>query len=124
MPHKTKDSSTLSISSSGISDCRDVAEYMRMCRIPCHVTTNDTVLPSEGSGVYDIERGCQIKFGSHAATLLTPTFWTSLKSRFALSCAHLEVEGKFKGCVYDFFRQSACPMPAGAILAEEAGDTQ
>ena len=107
--HKTKDSSTLSISSPGIRDCHEVAEYFRQCRISCHVKANETVLSSDDTDAYRIEHGCQIKFGSHALTLLTPTFWHALQHRFALTCAHLEVEGKYKGCVYDYFRRTECP---------------
>lgn len=110
--HPIADNSTLSISSPHISDCREVAEYLCQCNIPCHVTSNDTVVSTTNSScneTYRIERGCQIKFGSHPPSLINPIFWTQLKRRFGLHCAHLHIEGKHKGCIYDYFRKSNCP---------------
>ena len=117
----TRDNSTLSISSPHINHCQDVAEYMRKCKIPCHVVSNYTVVaPSTQpkqpkqpkqpeQKEYIIEKGCQIKFGAHHPYLINPLFWSKLKNTFQLQCAHLEVEGKFKGCIYDYFSVSKCP---------------
>ena len=117
--HRAKDNSTLSISSPHISDCREVAEYMRKSGILCHVSpnytvahttiTNDSESPSENNNRYAIETGCQIKFGAHSPHFLNLFLWLRLKNRFQLDCAHLEVEGKYKGCVYDYFTKTQCP---------------
>ena len=111
---KVRDNSTLSISSPHINDCQEVAEYMKKCKIPCHVISNYTVVadntyttPSTEQN-YIIETGCQIKFGSHNPYLFNSLFWEKLKNAFHLKCAHLEVEGKFKGCIYDYFLSSQC----------------
>ena len=111
------DDTTLSISSRAISDCRQVAEYLRLCKIPCHVTSNHTVIRDSHYDPevhphnynYTIETGCQIKFGSHPPHMLNSLFWTRLKNAFQLQCAHVHVEGKFKGCIYDYLRESDCP---------------
>lgn len=122
--HKTKDSSTLSISSPGIRDCHEVAEYFRQCRISCHVKANETVLSSDDTDAYRIEHGCQIKFGSHATTLLTPTFWHALQHRFALTCAHLEVEGNTRGvCTTTSGVRSARTARVGAAWSARARST-
>lgn len=112
--HTVRDNSTLSISSPHINNCQEVAEYMRKCQLPCHVIPNYTVVPGKATAQsahpeYTIETGCQIKFGSHHPLLINPLFWSKLKSTFQLQCAHLEVEGKFKGCIYDYFTVSKCP---------------
>ena len=112
-----KDNTTLSISSPAITDCRRVAEYFRLCQIPCHVTPNHTVIADPKYDpkrhphdyAYTIENGCQIKFGSHPPQMLNSLFWTKLKNAFRLQCAHVHVEGKFKGCIYDYLRGSNCP---------------
>lgn len=114
------DNSTLSISSPHIRHCLDVAEYLRKCEIPCHVTSNYTVVQNNRHSKdsasnaatkepYSIETGCQIKFGSHHPHLINSLFWSNLRQHFQLECAHLEVEGKFKGCIYDYFTRSTCP---------------
>jgi hypothetical protein len=102
-----KNSSTLSISSHGIKDCNEVAKYMRKCEIPCFVSNNKTI--TRLNGKYIMENGCQIKMGSHDPSLIDTNFWIRIKNKFSLSCAHLEVEGKFKGCIYDYLRGSNCP---------------
>lgn len=58
---------------------------------------------------HSIESGCQIKFGSHHPYQINLLFWLKLKEAFQLECAHLEVEGKYKGCIYDYFDSSKCP---------------
>ena len=104
------DNSTLSVSSKKITHCQEVAEYFRQCKIQCHVTTNHTVVCTDTKNdTYDMEIGCQIKFGKHSPSLIDALFWLQLKDRFDLNCAHLDVEGKFKGCIYNFLRKGMCP---------------
>jgi len=105
--YMNKNNSTLSISSHGIKDCNDVADYMMKCGIPCFVSSNTTVINK--NGMFIKENGCQIKMGSHDPSLIDTNFWLKIKNTFSLSCAHLEVEGKFKGCIYDYLRGSNCP---------------
>ena len=47
--------------------------------------------------------------GSHDSSVINRGLWVELKNKFGLNCAHIEVEGKFKGCIYDYFRKSDCP---------------
>ncbi len=104
--HSTN-SSTLSISSKLIKNCDAIAVYFAKSQIPCSITENRSVV--EQGKEFDIEIGCQIKFGNHNPDLIDQTFWDNLKKEFGLSCAYLHVEGKFKGCIYDYLRLSACP---------------
>ena len=107
MNNMDKNNSTLSISSPQINSCDEVVEYMRNSKIPCFVSSNKTVIKSNNK--YIIENGCQIKIGSHVPDLIDSNFWIQLKNKFSLNCAHLEVEGKFKGCIYDYLRGTNCP---------------
>jgi hypothetical protein len=102
-----KNNSTLSISSHSIKDCNDVVKYMRELKIPCLVSSNKSIIRSNGKHI--IENGCQIKMVSHDSEVIDTNFWIKTKNKFGLSCAHLEVEGKFKGCIYDYLRSSNCP---------------
>lgn len=104
------ENSTLSISSPSINNCEEIANYLLQSKIPCHVISNTSVVSTnESTDTYAIEKGCQIKFGSHHPYLINPLFWSKLQKRFGLVCAHLHIEGKFKGCIYDYFRESDCP---------------
>ena len=77
--------------------------YMMKRDIPCFVSSNTTVIKNKGQFIK--ENGCQIKMGSHDSSTINTNFWIGLKNTFGLNCAHLEVEGKFKGCIYDYFRK-------------------
>ena len=101
------DNSNLYISSTNIKNCYQVAEYMRQCKIKCNVVSNESVVYQDNK--YLLEKGCQIKLVNHPPSLINPLFWNNLKSKFKLECAYLEVEGKYKGCIYDYFLKSQCP---------------
>ena len=108
------ENSTLSISSPSISNCREVAEYFLGRQIPCDVTENVTVAPQPPSKHHSenecqLEIGCRVRFHEHNPSLFHPIFWSQLKEHFGLTCAHLDINGKFKGCIYDYFRNSSCP---------------
>ena len=102
------DTSILSITSTQLDPkCQQVSEYMRQSGIPCEVTPNQTVV--ENGCAYTVENGCHIKLVQHSPYLVNPLWWSKLQKRFGLDCAHLEVVGKYKGCIYDYFRVSSCP---------------
>ena len=100
-------SSELSISSPEIIDCVDVANMFAKMGIMCSVTENISVTPKKGKMI--IEKGCRIKMGSHKPEVINNDFWDIIKKKFNLNCAHLHVEGKFKGCIYNYLRDTACP---------------
>ena len=79
-----KNSSTLSISSHGIKNCNEVADYMIKCGIPCFVSSNTSVINT--NGVFIKENGCQIKMGSHDPSLIGTNFWIKIKNvnRFSI----------------------------------------
>ncbi len=101
-----KTSSTLSISSMSIPDCGKVATYLQKCGIPCDITENKSVVHK--GGIFQIETGCRILF-SNNNTHIDKTVWSNLKNEFKLDCAHLKVDGVFRGCIKDYLRLSACP---------------
>ena len=104
------ETSTLSISSPSIPDCSEVAEYFKQCKIRCHVVPNWTVeCTDKTTDTYAIESGCQIKIGNHSPYLINALFFDKLKERFDLQCAYLKVDGKYQGCIYDYFEKSKCP---------------
>ena len=102
-----KNTSILSISSDTIKSCDTVVDFFRKNKIMCSVSENTSVVPYDG--VYKVEKGCRVIFNSHKPKMIDNEFWDSIKNEFNLTCAHLKVEGKFKGCIYDYLRKSACP---------------
>ena len=96
---------TLSISSTEISSCGQVATYLQQCGIPCDITENKTVMKENGK--FFIETGCRIVINNKVP--VNETFWSNLQSRFKLDCAHIKVDGVFGGCINDYLRPSACP---------------
>ena len=103
----SKNSSELSISSKNINSCNDIANFFADMNIMCSVTENITVIEEKGEMI--LEKGCRIKMGSHKPDIINKEFWNKIKNKYNLDCAHLHVEGKFKGCIYDYIRDSNCP---------------
>lgn len=101
-------SSELSISSDTIKDCNKVAEFFQKNRIMCSVTENITVV-SNNNGKFILEKGCRIKMGSHKPEIINNHLWNKLKNEYNLTCAHLHVEGKYKGCILNYLTDSNCP---------------
>ncbi len=97
---------TLSISSAGISNCGQVATYLQHCGIPCDISENKTVMKKNGN-LY-VETGCRIIL-NNKNTRVDEKLWSNLKDRFKLDCAHIKVDGVFRGCINDYLRSSACP---------------
>tara|TARA_B110000971_G_scaffold221987_1_gene272261 strand:- start:3208 stop:3531 length:324 start_codon:yes stop_codon:yes gene_type:complete len=97
---------TLSISSTKISDCDKVATYLQNCGITCDITQNKTIMKMNGE--FYSETGCRIIF-SGRNKIVDKQMWSNLKDRFKLDCAHINVDGQFTGCINDYLRPSACP---------------
>lgn len=100
-------SSELSISSNTIKDCNHVAGFFQKMGIMCSVTENITVM--EQNNKFIMEKGCRIKIGSHKPEIINGDLWNQLKKEYNLQCAHLEVEGKYRGCIMNYLRDSNCP---------------
>lgn len=92
----------LSISSSKIESCNEVAKYLNALGIECFTVYNTT------SNNNKIENGCNITFPNMEKEKLGIT-WPLLKQRYDLGCSHVSVSYNFSGCVYDYIRESECP---------------
>ena len=100
-------SSELSISSTNINSCNDVANFLQNMGVICSVTDNISIVPF-GKKLLK-ENGCRIKIGTHDPNLINTNFWNKIKSEYNLECAYLHVEGKYKGCIMNYLRHSNCP---------------
>lgn len=106
MNNTDKNTSHLSISSKKIKSCDDILHYFYKLGIPCSITENNSIVKYNNN--VNIEKGCRILFNSHKPELINHNFWIQLKNKYDLKCAHLNVEGKFKGCINDYLKPSDC----------------
>jgi hypothetical protein len=106
MNKSNKNTSILSISSDKLNNCNKVVEFFKKNKIMCSVSENISVISYKNE--FKIEKGCNIIFNSHKPTMINHNFWNSIKKEFNLTCAHLKVEGKYKGCINDYLRDSIC----------------
>ena len=106
MNFANKNTSILSISSKKIKNCNELLSYFYKLKIPCSITENNSIV-KYGNDV-KTERGCRILFNSHEPEMINRTFWIKLKKKYDLQCAHLNVKGKFKGCINDYLKNSDC----------------
>ena len=94
-------SATLSVSGKNLS-CAEVVEVMRVMGISGNVKTNTTV------GAGGIENGCDILVTSDPAEHVKLLWWR-LQKQFDLGCAHVTLDRRENGCVFDVFGKSRCP---------------
>jgi hypothetical protein len=101
---------TLSISHRNLSGCTDIVHSMRQLGIMTSVTENQSVICNRDKCW--LETGCRLVFGGISKQDLQTRIWDSLRDQYGLTCAHLNVQGVYSGCILDYLRESRCP---GAI---------
>ena len=98
-----KVSTVLSISRPGYLSCKSVAEFLSAAGYSVDVTSNISMQWGKP------EWGCRIVQPLETKEDVK-TVWSLLKSEYGLRCGHLNVSGKFDGCVLDYIAPSQCPF--------------
>jgi len=91
---------TLSISSSNIKDCYDIAKTMKKFLIESKITPNYSV--NYKNNVYKIERGCSIEIYNIKPSQIKSKVWYPLQKKYNLDCAHLFIKNIYNGCINKF----------------------
>ena len=102
--------SVLSISSKKINNCQEVVDLLFKLKVACKVSSNNTVLRNPQNNQYSLEKGCTITFAGLKPELIKTKVWNPLQQQFDLQCAHLDILGKYKGCIYNYINKSSCPV--------------
>jgi hypothetical protein len=107
--------SFLSISSKRITNCSDVIDHLQSVGIPCKITDTASVVYNKGLNKYEQERGCDIVITQPSITQINiERIWLPLREKYNLDCAYLNLMGNYRGCVWDYLRNSKCPhVPHG-----------
>lgn len=94
----------LSISGPGVrQDCSNVVSAMQVLGLVGDVTRNQSV---DEHGV--LEPGCRVLVASGKSD--ARRLWGYLRSTIdGLQCAHVAIEHREAGCVFDVFADSRCP---------------
>ena len=91
---------TLSVSRSDNLDCKKMAHYLSKNGIITSISENISTCPN-------VENGCRLTNTiSDKAEL--DNLWNILKSKYNFKCAHLHLDGVFRGCILDYLRPSLC----------------
>ena len=102
---------TVSISSSRLSECDDVVKTMLQLGIMTSVTNNKSVICNQDKCW--LETGCRLIFGGISKKDLQSQIWNPLQTKYGLSCAHLNIQGVYSGCILDYLRETKCQGPIG-----------
>lgn len=94
------------ISSSNITDCKLLAEYLKTLNIMANVSENTSIICSNKN--YTIEKGCKISYTCNVNTM-KEKLWIPIQKKYDLTCAYVDISSKFNGCIYDLYRKSNCP---------------
>ena len=99
-------SSVLSLSGPKLR-CAEVIQLMLKMGLTGDVTQNTSVLPGG-----ELETGCRVQLTKDStAANGGQAIFSELKSRGKVKCAHVEERHHASGCVFDVWRESACPAP-------------
>ena len=100
------DTIKLNISSKNIRNCHQVAFLLQKSGIISNISPNFSVIEKGEHKI--LENGCNIILTKTNLNHIEP-IWNTLKKEYSLGCAYLEVENKYKGCIYNFLRKNNCP---------------
>lgn len=95
-------STTISISHKKLN-CEKVAEFLGKIGIQSDVTRN---ISYQKTG---IEEGCRLVQTMNSRNDIC-NIWELLKNEYGLTCAHLNVNGKYDGCILNYLAPSVCPL--------------
>ena len=93
----------ISVSSPQITKCDEIIHLMRQLNIDGKISKNKTVING------NVENGCRIHVTSEPVKPNIYRLWESMKVKFELSCAHVEIKYNESGCIFDIFRETSCP---------------
>tara|TARA_B100001094_G_C17654549_1_gene541301 strand:+ start:99 stop:443 length:345 start_codon:yes stop_codon:yes gene_type:complete len=97
--------SKLSISNKNL-DCNEVSKLLLEMGVCSSIIENKSIVYNNNK--YNIENGCMISINGLKSEHIESRVWNPLKSRFNLGCGHLEIYGKYIGCILNYIRPSSC----------------
>jgi hypothetical protein len=82
-----------------------------LCDLKLSGTASNTVSSvDESADAWAIESGVALEIYDCTKGDRCDRLWPQLKVQFPLECAHVKVMDGFSGCIYDWMRETACPM--------------
>ena len=108
---------TISISSPKLSsNCEEVVQTLKHLGIMSNITPNRTIFTPNNDIASTVrvrtEQGCRIIFGVPPEKNIhkeVEKVWKIVKKKHNLTCAHVNVNHNWSGCIYDYLRPSSCP---------------
>ena len=64
----------------------------------------------DDSGEYFVEYGFAIELYNITKPHIRDSIWPALKTMLDLECAYIIIPNQFSGCIYDYFRDTVCPL--------------
>ena len=99
-------SSVLSLSGAELR-CAEVVRMMASMGLTGDVTENTSVLPGGR-----LETGCRVQLSKDSTACKGgQAVFDALRKAGKVCCAHVEERHHAAGCVFDVWRESACPAP-------------
>ena len=102
-------SAEISISHNQLIGCDSLIEALRTSGVNARVSSNISTMQGK------TEQGCSARFTLLSEDTLNKTHtvsnvWNIIRYTHPfISCAHLQIPGKFEGCILDWLQPSTCP---------------
>lgn len=104
------------ISSKDNDLCEKAKLFLFMNKVVSNVIENTTVLVDKTNEI-TYEKGCKITFKCDPKTMKDEIF-DKLKKRVNIDCAYVSIHSFYNGCIYDLYRESACPGTCKKIITD------
>ena len=93
---------SISVSKKEYLNCEDMANHLSKHQIISSITSNISTLPHKEYGCRLVSSTCNKNEIAH--------IWKILKDKYNFECAHLNIQGKFDGCILNYLSESKCPL--------------
>ena len=95
-------STNISVSNIKQNNCDHIIKMMKIYGQDCRVIETTSLVNN------NIEKGCHITMEKFKKKKLKD-IWNVIKTKGEYKCAHLEIDGIFSGCIYNYLNADFCP---------------
>ena len=91
----------VSVSNTENTGCKKIFNILKKSNIDCRLIETDSLV----DGFF--EKGCLITLGEkYSNPIQLQKIWNLIKKDY--TCAHLQIDSKYNGCILDYLRPSKC----------------
>lgn len=96
-------SAHISVSNPEQKNCENIIRMLQIYGQDCRVIDTTSLVDNK------VEKGCLITLGPLENKQKLKEIWEIIKKKGKYNCAHLNIDGVFSGCIYNYLNADFCP---------------